>query len=140
MNGLLYAPWFIPEQGLQFHYKYLLIRENQKASFGRIKADLVTVLFLRDENNLAPFTFEPTPYSLHSITAMSVMSESKNLWMQIHFNFQLNFYLFQYSLQMCQCCDFKRCQASCTYFIYNNESLFPDPYPCDFDGVQPETP
>lgn len=26
----LYAPLFFPEQGLQFDYKYLLIRESQK--------------------------------------------------------------------------------------------------------------
>lgn len=65
MNGWLYAPWFIPEQGLQFDYKYLLIRESQKearASFGRINADLVAVLFLWDGNYLALLTFESTPY------------------------------------------------------------------------------
>lgn len=56
LEGWLYAPWSIPEQGLHFDYKYLLIRESRKearASFGRIKADLVAVLFLWDGNNLA---------------------------------------------------------------------------------------
>lgn len=46
---MMYMPLFISEQGLQFVYKYYLIRESQKetrASFGRIKADVL--LFLRN--------------------------------------------------------------------------------------------
>lgn len=67
MNGWLHAPSFIREQGLQFDYTYLLIWEGQKearASFGRIKTDLVAVLFLWDGNNLALFTFESQPKPL----------------------------------------------------------------------------
>lgn len=55
----LHVHSFIREQGLQFDCKYLLIRESQKvagASFGRIKTDLVAVLFLWDGNHLALFT------------------------------------------------------------------------------------
>ena len=63
-------PSFIPGQGLQFDYKYLLIRENQKkttVSSGRIKTDLVAVLFLWDGGNLAQFNFESQvePLCLH---------------------------------------------------------------------------
>lgn len=64
LNGWFYAPSFIPEQGLQLDYKYLLIRESQKearALFGRIKTDLMAVLFLWDENNSGLFTFESRP-------------------------------------------------------------------------------
>ncbi len=60
MNGWLRAPSFIREQGLQFDYEYLLIREGQKearASFGRIKTDLVAVLFLWDEKQLGSVHF-----------------------------------------------------------------------------------
>ena len=35
-NGWLCAPSFIPEQGLQFDYKYLLISESQKKQEPRL--------------------------------------------------------------------------------------------------------
>lgn len=35
-NERMYAPLFIPEQGLQFDYKYLSIRESQKKQEPRL--------------------------------------------------------------------------------------------------------
>lgn len=65
LNGCFFASSFIPEQGLQLDYKYLLISESQKEArdvvVGRIKTDLVAMLFLWDESNSAFLLLKVNP-------------------------------------------------------------------------------
>lgn len=154
MNGCLYAPSFIPGQGLQFDYKYLLIRESQKearASFGRIKTDLVAVLFLWDWNNLALFSLEIQPPKwLLPVCVMLLSNFLKKTTTTLHFKLNCNSTIrFTFSVcfsfftgcivnQTCPILSVSGLHAH-IFFINQSESIYSCHQSCHFDGVLSES-